>query len=230
MSQVTATTNVSFFAYFTSVPRLVPPQTGRESARSRLLGLLLRSRLQRCHVISLEHPLTHSKPPEPRQRLRKIKNTLNESPPAGVAERRLQRTVHFGFSSGTAGDPLCGNTLSHAAAEGQAEEGVLEGQKGAQTGHAGGAGAGDDGRSTDAHRARAAHRPLRLRGYETRSHRVKRLQTAKSPLSSSFSFISPRSFPMNEMDTIIRMDGLIKEWFSVPCLECVKEGVFRFGF
>ncbi len=142
----------------------------------------------------------------------------------------FHRTVYFGFSSGIAGDPLCGNALRHAAVEGQGEEGVVEGQKGAQAGHAGGAGAGDDHRLTDARRARAAHRPLRLHGDETWSHRVKRLQSAKSPLSSSFSFISPRSFPMNELDTIIRMDGLIKEWVSVPCLECVKEVVFRFGF
>lgn len=123
----------------------------------------------------------------------------------------FHRTTSFGFSFGIAGDPLCGNALSHAAVEGQAEEGVVEGQKGAQTGHAGGAGAGDDRRPTDARRARAAHRPLCLRGDETGSHRVKRLQTAKSPLSLSFSFISPRSFPMDELDTIIRMNGLIKD-------------------
>ncbi|KTG47053.1 hypothetical protein cypCar_00009387 [Cyprinus carpio] len=140
------------------------------------------------------------------------------------AVHRLQRRLSFGFSFGIAGDPLCGNALSHASVEGQAEEGVVEGQKGAQTGHAGGAGAGDNHRSTDAHLARAAHRPLRLRGDETRSHRVKRLQIAKSPLPLSFSFISPCSFTMqssvDELDTIIQ-----DEWIDKGVVFCVMFGV-----
>lgn len=108
----------------------------------------------------------------------------------------FHRRESFGFLSGIAGNPLCGYALSHAAVEGQAEEGVVERQKGAQAGHAWGQGAGDDHRSTDARRARAAHRPLRLRGDQTRSHRVKRLQIAKSPCPCLVSFVFPCSFPM----------------------------------
>ncbi|KAK7172153.1 hypothetical protein R3I93_004454 [Phoxinus phoxinus] len=76
--RVTVTTDVFFFS-FTSFPSLVPPQ--RESAR---VLLLLRARLQLCHVISVEPPLTHSKPPGTVTTTAEHSNTLCETPPGGA--------------------------------------------------------------------------------------------------------------------------------------------------
>lgn len=62
----------------------------------------------------------------------------------------------------------------HEAAQGKTQERDVEGQEGAQAGHAGSSAAGGHGGAAHFSRGRPAHRAVRLRRHEARGCGVKR--------------------------------------------------------